>query len=149
MLSDGEKRRLVVSRGIDRGNAVSACREAFGDLDGQLLSIHALEEGKLGRVKSRSVLETGDGLDNKVRMANDVSALKLLRSGVVIGIGVDKVSGYQIFDVHTNSKRCISLDSRKIGCKLGQQYKKHSQLFTYQVGKTWMTPCWSLRVYRP
>ena len=40
-----------------------------------------LEEDELGRVCGCSAVETGELLDNDVRMANDLTALELLGSG--------------------------------------------------------------------
>lgn len=108
VLGDWTQRRLVVCSGVDRGNTVNTLWKPFGDGVGHLVvhssGINTQEEGKLCWVSGSGVCQTIDFLNNKVRVANDVLGLwvDLLWSGVVVGICVDKVTGYQIREYHCN-----------------------------------------------
>lgn len=87
MLRDGDERRLVVRRGVDGRDLVEASGET-GRHGGAELAVdrgvvEALEERELGRVRRRRLVESGELLDDNVRVANDLALrVDLERDGI-------------------------------------------------------------------
>lgn len=69
-LRDSDERGLVVRRGVNGGDAVSASGETAGDGGGEdavlSLVVETLEEDELGGVRGRLLVKRGELLDDDV-----------------------------------------------------------------------------------
>lgn len=83
-----------------------------------------LEERKLSGVRGLSLIDGSQQLNDNMRMANDDTILQLLRSGKVVGLGVDKVTADQVLDVHSDSELGVGGHNTTVGRedKLGRRH---------------------------
>jgi len=77
VLGDGDDHRLVVRRRVDRADAVGTRGDTSGDGRGQdavdTRIIDTLEENKLLGVVGGDLVDRREGLNDKVRVADDLS----------------------------------------------------------------------------
>lgn len=116
VLSNSDESGLVVGSGVDRRETVSTSRETFSDIGSQdttlSSSVETLEEGELRGVGGLSLSEGLQGIDDDVRVADDVTrAIDLLRSREVVGVRVDKVTSLKVLDRHRDRERGVGLDN--------------------------------------
>ena len=126
MLGNSNEDGLMVGGGIDRSETVGTSGQTTCDISRQdtTLSfvVQTLEEGELSRVRR---LSRGDGLnllDDDVRVTLDITlSVDLLRSGEVVLVGVDEVTGLEVLDGHRNRESGVGLDSLTVNreCELG------------------------------
>lgn len=112
MLGDGDEHRLVVRRRVDRAHLVEALRQTRRDGDRQdtvdCRIVHALEEGKLVGVAWLGLLEAREGLDDHMRMANNVPVLvNLLGRGKVRRGRVGEGAGGEVLDRELDVERRV------------------------------------------
>ena len=105
----------MVRGGVDGRDAVEARGETAGDLNGELavdgLRVETLEEGELRGVGGLSLSEGLQGIDDDVRVADDVArAIDLLGSREVVGVRVDEVTSLEVLDRHRDRERGVGLD---------------------------------------
>ena len=105
----------MVGSGVDGRETVGTSRETFSDISGQdttlSSSVETLEEGELCGVGGLSLSEGLQGINDDVRVADDVTrAIDLLRSREVVGVRVDEVTSLEVLDRHRDRERGVGLD---------------------------------------
>jgi hypothetical protein len=96
VLGDGDKRRLVVGRGVDGRDLVDTSGETLGDVlrdDAVAVggAVQALEVREGLRVGGRGLVDLVKVLDDDVRVADDYAlSVHLLGRGEVVLLGVDE-----------------------------------------------------------
>lgn len=120
MLGNGNEHRLVISRCVDRCEAVEASREAIRDVRSDdtvdCCSVNTLEECKDIRVRRGRLVEGGQLLNNNVRVAdNAATRVDLLRCTVVVALCIDKVTCIEVVDRHLDGELLVCWDRRAIG----------------------------------
>lgn len=126
MLSDGDQDRLVVSSGVNRRDLVESSWETSVDgcgkqaVDGS--SIETLEEGELSGVGGGSLVESGELLDDDVRVANDLAlGVDLLGSSEIVLGRVHESTRLEVGNSHSDregrvlSERVTVLGDSELG----------------------------------
>lgn len=118
VLSNGYHDGSMVGRRVHGAETVDTRRKTGCNIDTQYTidgrCVDALEKGKDSWVRRLSVLERVDLLDGDVTMSNDIVSLQLLRRAIVVLLGVDKVTGDHVLNVHGESELCIGWESAKV-----------------------------------
>jgi hypothetical protein len=112
VLSIADEGDLMVRGSVDRAHAVDTSGQAVGDGSSEDIIlgsiVKALEEGKSGGVEGLGGLQIGHLLDGDVRVADeDTLVIDLLRSRVVVGLGVDKVTSDEVQDLHLDGEGLV------------------------------------------
>ncbi|CAG8622649.1 11210_t:CDS:10 [Acaulospora colombiana] len=112
VLSVADKSDLMVRSSVDRAHAVDTSGQAIGDGSTKNITlsgiIEALEESKAGGVNGLGGLQVGNVLDGDVTVTDeDALVVDLLRSRVVVCLGVDKVTGDQVQDLHLDGEGLV------------------------------------------
>ena len=113
MLSDGDESRLMVSSGVDAGDAVEPFIETACDIGGEDPSlcspVQALEKVESCGIGRRSLVERGKLLNDDVRVALDVArAVDLLGCREVVLVGVHEEASVEMRDRHRD-RECLVL----------------------------------------
>jgi hypothetical protein len=118
VLSDGDENGLMVGCRVDRAQAVGTSGETLVDGSRELTlavsgQVQSLEERKDIRIQSVLALEIVNLFDGNVRMTDDDALIvDLLRSGVIVGSGVDEIAALHVFDFHRDCKRLVLVEIR-------------------------------------
>jgi hypothetical protein len=118
VLSDGDENGLMVGCRVDRAQAVGTSGETLVDGSRELTlavsgQVQSLEECKDIRVQSVLALEIVNLFDGNVRMTDDDALIvDLLRSGVIVGSGVDEIAALNVFDFHRDCERLVLVEIR-------------------------------------
>lgn len=118
VLSDGHHYWSVVRGSVHGAEAVHAWWETIGDIDGQYTvdgrGIDSLEELEDGWVQYIGRINRVELLDGQMRVSNDIVALQLLGSAIVVCLRIDKVASDHILDVDRRSKLLVGLECATI-----------------------------------
>ncbi len=119
VLRDGDERRLVVRRRVDRCEAVHASGETAGDGSREDavrgLVVQALEEDELRRVRGGRLVERGERVDGDVRVAGDVtSSVDRLRGREVVRVRVREEASVEVTDRHLDGEVLVGGDGRAV-----------------------------------
>jgi len=118
MLSVGHEDGLMVGGSIDGAETVEAGRDALVDghsHDSVTVSggVNTLEECEGQGVKGLSGIGRRQRLDHDVSVPNDNAlSIDLLGSGVVVALGIDKVTELHVADLHLNGESLVGLEAR-------------------------------------
>lgn len=112
VLSVGNEARLMVRSRVDGADAVYTGSKTGGHISGENVVcgnvVETLEEGKGGGVQRLGGLEVGQFFDDHMAVADDDSlAVDLLWGGIVVGGGVDKVTGLHVDNLHLDGERRV------------------------------------------
>jgi len=102
----------VVSGRVHRAETIDSSGEAGSNIDGQF-SVHSwivdsLEESKYGGIQWGGRCEGINLLHGDMAVTDYNSSVKLLRCTIVIGVGVHKVTGYHVLNVHLEYELSVS-----------------------------------------
>lgn len=110
----------MVGIGVHCAEAVGTSRKTSSDIYIQFTIstcrlVDALEEGEDGRIRWVSGVDRIEQLDGDMCVSDDESILELLRSTIVVGLCVDKVSSDHVLDEHLYGKLLVGGEGASIG----------------------------------
>jgi len=120
VLSDRDKRRLVVSSRVDRRHFVSPSRQSCGHVSGKETinrrGVQPLEKRKLGRVSRCGLAQRVECFDDDVRVTDDESlAVQLLGCSKVVLLRVHEMASLEVGDGQRDHERLVGRDRSKVG----------------------------------
>jgi len=118
MLCNSDQCRGVVSGRVHRAETIDSSGEAGSNINAQysVLSwiVDSLEESEYGRIQWSSRGEGIELLHGDMAVADHITSLELLRRTIVIGVGVHKVTGDHVLNVHREDERSVSGERAKV-----------------------------------
>ena len=119
MLSDGQKNRLVVGSGVDRGHLVDTRRESIGNVSCEnsvdSSCVEALEEREPAWIGGSGLGKRIELFDDDVGVAPDLALrVQLLRRGEVVQLRVHKVTGLESGDGDGDGERLVGSDGATV-----------------------------------
>ena len=119
MLRDSNEDRLVVRRGVDRGQAVHTRGETRSDVctDNAINrgGVDTLEECEDAGVRRGGLVDRVQFLNDDVRVADDGAlCIDLLGRGVVVGLSVHERAGLDVVDRHVDCEGLVGWDRTEV-----------------------------------
>lgn len=118
MLRNGDHGWGVVGGRVHRAETIDSSGEASSNINAQYTVsswvVDSLEESEYGGIQWSGRRKGVELLHSDMAVTDDITSLELLRRAIVIGIGVHKVTGDHVLNVHLEGELGVSGKGAKV-----------------------------------